>query len=291
MKLSKGQIILLIITGVIVIGNFIYFQISKIDEPIFIKRYSELFYDTNINLEFIRNNTSTKETEEDFFEINSTRNIMNIEFPEINKSYDMVSYSYNEVKNKYEYLTYRLGVNRDGEEAELYDYINKNGPVKLTRAILNTYDGKTYDIDLGEIILNPFKTNANILVQERGGYSESYNENSMIWAANKDIHINKIESRYLEDLKKYYDFSLLIGDEKIAIDKIEYPFSIKENITFRFSFAKKKGIDINVKNIYDTEIKIEIEDNDKNKQNLYVRIRSINPYDMLNERNILKLKY
>lgn len=288
MKLSKGQIILLIITGVIVIGNFIYFKISKIDEPIFIKRYSELFYDTTINLEFIRDNTSIKENEEEVFDGNST---MNIEFPEINKSYDMVVYSYSEFKNKYEYLTYRLRENAYEEEESLYDYIDKNGQVKLTRAILNTYKGETYDIDLGEIILNPFKTNANILVQERGGYSESYNENSMIWAANKDIHINKIESRYLEDLKKYYDFSLLIGDEKIAIDKIEYPFSIKENTEFRFSFAKKKGIDINVKNIYDTEIKIEIEDNDKNKQNLYVRIRSINPYDMLNERNILKLKY
>lgn len=291
MKLSKGQIIMLIITGVIVIANFIYFQISKIDEPIFIKRYSELFYDTNINLEFIRDNTSIKEKEEDFFESNITSNIMNIEFPEINKSYDMASYSYNLYKNKYEYLTYRLGVNRHDEEAGLYDYINKNGPVKLTRAILNTYEGETYDIDLGEIILNPFKTNANRLVQERGGYSESYNENSMILIAEKDIYINKIESRYLEELKKYYDFSLLIGDEKIPIDKIKYPFSIKENTTFRFSFAKKKDAEIDVKNIYDTEIKIELEDNDKKKENLYVRVRNIDPYDMLSERNILKLKY
>ncbi|MGG7098929.1 hypothetical protein, partial [Clostridium sardiniense] len=74
MKLSKGQIMLLVITGAIVITNFIYFQISKIDEPIFIKRYSELFYDTTINLEFIRDNTSIKENEEEVFDGNSTMN-------------------------------------------------------------------------------------------------------------------------------------------------------------------------------------------------------------------------
>lgn len=291
MKLSKGQIILLIITGIIVIANFIYFQISKIDEPIFIKRYSELFYDTNINLEFIRDNTSIKEKEEDFFESNITSNIMNVEFPEINKSYDMFSYSYNLYKNKYEYLTYRLGVNGHDEEDGLYDYIDKNGPVKLTRAILNTYDGKTYDINLGEIILNPYETNINRLVQERGGYSESYNENSMIWIAEKDIYINKIESKYLEELKKYYDFSLLIGDEKIPIDKIKYPLSIKENTKFSFISTKKKDAEVDVESIYDTEINIEIEGIDKKKGNLYVRVRNIDPYDMLNEKSILKLKY
>lgn len=290
MKLSKGQIILLIITGVIVIANFVYFQISKIDEPIFIKRYSELFYDTNINLEFIRNNTSIKEKEEDFFESNITSNIMNIEFPEINKSYDMVSYSYNLYKNKYEYLTYRLGVNEHDKEDGLYDYIDKNGPVKLTRAILNTYDGKTYDIDLGEIILNPFNTNANRTVKE-SGYSGDGNEDSMIWIADKDIYINKIESKYLEELKKYYDFSLLIGDEKIPIDKMKYPLSIKENTRFSFISTKKKDAEVDVESIYDTEINIEIEGIDKKKGNLYVRVRNIDPYDMLNERSILKLKY
>ncbi|MGG7079325.1 hypothetical protein [Clostridium sardiniense] len=290
MKLSKGQIIMLIITGVIVIANFIYFQISKIDEPIFIKRYSELFYDTNINLEFIRDNTSIKEKEEDFFESNITSNIMNIEFPEINKSYDMASYSYNLYKNKYEYLTYRLGVNEHDKEDGLYDYIDKNGPVKLTRAILNTYDGKTYDVDLGEIILNPFNTNANRPVKE-SGYSGDGNEDSMIWIAEKDIYINKIESKYLEELKKYYDFSLLIGDEKIPIDKIKYPLSIKENTKFSFISTKKKDAEVDVESIYDTEIKIEIEGIDKKKGNLYVRVRNIDPYDMLNEKNILKLKY
>ncbi len=290
MKLTKNQIIGLIITGIIVIDNLVYFQISKLDEPIFIKKYSELFYDNNINLEFIKGIDNKEYNDMDFFNNSNTRGMINITFPEIDKSYNMILNSWNEFRSKYEYLKYMLEVNEYAEGEDLYDYINKNGPVRLTKAIINTYEGETYNVDLGEIILNPSDINANRLVDVRG-YSGNADEDSMVWISNEPICINKIESRYLEELKNYYDFSLLINNEKISINEIQYPLSVRGNSEFKFVFAKKKEKDIDIKSIYDTEIKIEIEDKDKKKENLYVRVRNISEHDIISERNILSLKH
>ena len=115
--------------------------------------------------------------------------------------------------------------------------------------------------------------------------------------AHEDLYLNKIESKYLDELKKYYNFYIIVGGEnedreKILIENIKYPYKIKKDSILLFVAAKKDNIDIvNLEKYYDTYIRIEAENANKETEELYLKIKNKDSMDLLNEKSILNLKY
>lgn len=290
MKLTKRQIILSIITGIIVCINSVYYLISRVDNPIAIKKYSELFFNDTLTIEMIKENNTDLERESEWFFNDGVEHIT-VEFPEINKTYYMSAYNSEGTKNKYKLLRYCLNMDDDFEK-----YINDNGPVTLTRAIIIDRD-KNYDVDLGEITLHP---NKDIYKESKMRQLNSYGNNEeqcIDFYAHEEYYLNKIESKYLDELKKYYDFYIIVGGEnedreKILIEDIKYPYKIKKDKILLFVAAKKDNIDIiDLEKYYDTNIRIEVENEKKETEYLYLKVKNKESTDLLNEKSILNLKY
>lgn len=292
MKLTKRQIILSIITGIIVCVNLAYYFISKIDNPIAIKKYSELFFNDRLTIEMIKENNTNSEVESEWFFNNGAENIT-VEFPEINKTYYMSANSNGDTKNKYKLLKYNLIMN---QEEDLIEYINEIGPVTLTRAIITDKD-KNYDVDLGEITLHPNKDRYKESKMRQLNSYGTDEEQCIDFYAHEEYYLNKIESKYLDELKKYYDFYIIVGGEnedreKISIENIKYPYKIKKDSILLFVAAKKDNIDIiDLEKYYDTNIRIEVENEKKETDYLYLKVKNKESTDLLNEKSILNLKY
>lgn len=286
MRLTKRQIILSIITGIIVCVNLAYYFISKIDKPIAIKKYSEIFFNDTLTIEMIKENNIDLQVESQWFFNDGVEHIT-VEFPEINKTYYMSAYNSEGTKNKYKLLRYCLNMDDDFEK-----YVNDNGPVTLTRAIIIDRD-KNYDVDLGEITLYPDKESK---IRQLNSYGTD-EEQCIDLYAHEDLYLNKIESKYLDELKKYYNFYIIVGGEnedreKILIENIKYPYKIKKDSILLFVAAKKDNIDIvNLEKYYDTYIRIEAENANKETEELYLKIKNKDSMDLLNEKSILNLKY
>lgn len=292
MKLTKRQIILSIITGIIVCVNLAYYLISRVDKPIAIKKYSELFFNDRLIIEMIKENNTNSEVESEWFFNNGAENIT-VEFPEINKTYYMSAYNSEGTKNKYKLLKYNLIMN---QEEDLIEYINEIGPVTLTRAIITDKD-KNYDVDLGEITLHPNKDRyKESKMRQLNSYGNN-EEQCIDFYAHEEYYLNKIESKYLDELKKYYDFYIIVGGEnedreKISIENIKYPYKIKKDSILLFVAAKKDNIDIiDLEKYYDTNIRIEVENEKKETDYLYLKAKNKESIDLLNEKSILNLKY
>lgn len=292
MKLTKRQIILSIITGIIVCVNLAYYLISRVDKPIAIKKYSELFFNDRLIIEMIKENNTNSEVESECFFNNGEENIT-VEFPEINKTYYMSAYNSEGAKNKYKLLKYNLIMNQD---EDLIEYINEIGPVTLTRAIITDKD-KNYDVDLGEITLHPNKDRyKESKMRQLNSYGNN-EEQCIDFYAHEEYYLNKIESKYLDELKKYYDFYVIVGGEnedreKISIENIKYPYKIKKDSILLFVAAKKDNIDIiDLEKYYDTNIRIEVENEKKETDYLYLKVKNKESIDLLNEKSILNLKY
>lgn len=290
MKLTKRQIILSIITGIIVCINSVYYLISRVDNPIAIKKYSELFFNDTLTIEMIKENNTDLERESEWFFNDGVEHIT-VEFPEINKTYYMSAYNSEGTKNKYKLLRYCLNMDDDFEK-----YINDNGPVTLTRAIIIDRD-KNYDVDLGEITLHPNKDRyKESKMRQLNSYGNN-EEQCIDFYAHEEYYLNKIESKYLDELKKYYDFYIIVGGEnedreKISIENIKYPYKIKKDKILLFVAAKKDNIDIiDLEKYYDTNIRIEVENEKKETEYLYLKVKNKESTDLLNEKSILNLKY
>lgn len=288
MKLTKRQIVLSIIVGIIVCINLAYYLISRVDKPIAIKKYSELFFSDRLTIEMIKENNTDSEVEREWFFNDGADNIT-VEFPEINKTYYMSANNHGDIKNKYKLLKYNLIMN---QEEDLSEYIKENGSITLTRAIINDKD-KNYDVDLGEITLHPDKESK---IKQLNSYGTN-EEQCIDFYAHEDLYLNKIESKYLDELKKYYDFYIIVGGEnedreKILIEDIKYPYKIKKDSILLFVAAKKDNIDIvNLEKYYDTCIRIEVENEKKEIEELYLKIKNKDSVGLLNEKSILNLKY
>lgn len=292
MKLSKRQIIMSIIVGIIVCINLAYYLISRVDKPIAIKKYSELFFSDRLTIEMIKENNTDSEVESEWFFNNGAENIT-VEFPEINKTYYMSANKNGDIKNKYKLLKYNLIMN---QEEDLSEYIKENGPVILTRAIITDKD-KNYDVDLGEITLHPNKDRyKESKMRQLNSYGNN-EEQCIDFYAHEEYYLNKIESKYLDELKKYYDFYIIVGAEnedreKIFIEDIKYPYKIKKDSILLFVAAKKDNIDIiDLEKYYDTNIRIEVENEKKETEYLYLKVKNKESTDLLNEKSILNLKY
>lgn len=292
MKLTKRQIVLSIIVGIIVFINLAYYLISRVDKPIAIKKYSELFFNDRLTIEMIKENNTDSEVESEGLFYDGADNIT-VEFPEINKTYYMSANNHGDIKNKYKLLKYNLIMN---QEEDLSEYINENGPVTLTRAIIIDKD-KNYDVDLGEITLHPNKDRyKESKMRQLNSYGNN-EEQCIDFYAHEEYYLNKIESKYLDELKKYYDFYIIVGGEnedreKILIEDIKYPYKIKKDSILLFVAAKKDNIDIvNLEKYYDTCIRIEVENEKKEIEELYLKIKNKDSVGLLNEKSILNLKY
>lgn len=292
MKLSKRQIIMSIIVGIIVCINLAYYLISRVDKPIAIKKYSELFFSDRLTIEMIKENNTDLEVESEWF-FNDGADSITVEFPEINKTYYMSANNHGDIKNKYKLLKYNLIMN---QEEDLSEYIKENGPVTLTRAIINDKD-KNYDVDLGEITLHPNKDRyKESKMRQLNSYGNN-EEQCIDFYAHEEYYLNKIESKYLDELKKYYDFYIIVGGEnedreKISIENIKYPYKIKKDKILLFVAAKKDNIDIiDLEKYYDTNIRIEVENEKKETEYLYLKVKNKESTDLLNEKSILNLKY
>ncbi|MDU1855727.1 MAG: hypothetical protein E6789_09585, partial [Clostridium baratii] len=244
MKLTKRHIVLSIIVGIIVCINLAYYLISRVDKPIAIKKYSELFFNDRLTIEMIKENNTDLEVESEGLFYDGADNIT-VEFPEINKTYYMSANNHGDIKNKYKLLKYNLIMN---QEEDLSEYINENGAITLTRAIIIDKD-KNYDVDLGEITLHPNKDRyKESKMRQLNSYGNN-EEQCIDFYAHEEYYLNKIESKYLDELKKYYDFYIIVGGEnedreKISIENIKYPYKIKKDKILLFVAAKKDNIDI-----------------------------------------------
>lgn len=292
MKLTKRQIVLSIIVGIIVCINLAYYLISRVDKPIAIKKYSELFFNDRLTIEMIKENNTDSEVESEGLFYDGADNIT-VEFPEINKTYYMSANNHGDTKNKYKLLKYNLIMN---QEEDLSEYINENGPVTLTRAIITDKD-KNYDVDLGEITLHPNKDRyKESKMRQLNSYGNN-EEQCIDFYAHEEYYLNKIESKYLDELKKYYDFYIIVGGEnedreKIPIENIKYPYKIKKDKILLFVAAKKDDIDIiDLEKYYDTNIRVEVENENKETEDLYLKVKNKESADLLNEKSILNLKY
>lgn len=292
MKLTKRQIVLSIIVGIIVCINLAYYLISRVDKPIAIKKYSELFFNDRLTIEMIKENNTDSEVESEGLFYDGADNIT-VEFPEINKTYYMSANNHGDIKNKYKLLKYNLIMN---QEEDLSEYINENGAITLTRAIIIDKD-KNYDVDLGEITLHPNKDRyKESKMRQLNSYGNN-EEQCIDFYAHEEYCLNKIESKYLDELKKYYDFYIIVGGEnedreKISIENIKYPYKIKKDKILLFVAAKKDNIDIiDLEKYYDTSIRIEVENEKKEIEYLYLKVKNKESTDLLNEKSILNLKY
>lgn len=292
MKLTKRQIIMSIIAGIIVCVNLAYYLISRVDKPIAIKKYSELFFNDRLTIEMIKENNTDSEVESEGLFYDGADNIT-VEFPEINKTYYMSANNHGDIKNKYKLLKYNLIMN---QEEDLSEYINENGAITLTRAIIIDKD-KNYDVDLGEITLHPNKDRyKESKMRQLNSYGNN-EEQCIDFYAHEEYYLNKIESKYLDELKKYYDFYIIVGGEnedreKISIENIKYPYKIKKDKILLFVAAKKDNIDIiDLEKYYDTNIRIEVENEKKETEYLYLKVKNKESTDLLNEKSILNLKY
>ncbi|MBS6007428.1 MAG: hypothetical protein KIB43_10750 [Clostridium baratii] len=284
MKLTKRQIILSIITGIIVCVNLAYYLISRVDNPIAIKKYSELFFNDTLTIEMIKENNGDLERESEWFFNDGVEHIT-VEFPEINKTYYMSAYNSEGTKNKYKLLRYCLNMDDDFEK-----YINDNGPVTLTRAIIIDRD-KNYDVDLGEITLNPYKNQSGELKMELRSSESDNGKSKLYFLPGEDVYLNKIESKYLDELKEYYNIYIMVDGEKIPVENIKYPYKIKKGSDFQFIVIKKDNINIDSEKYYYTYIRVELGNENKETENSYVRVRNKDSRNLLNEKSILNLKY
>lgn len=284
MKLTKRQIILSIITGIIVCVNLAYYLISKIDNPIAIKKYSEIFFNDTLTIEMIKENNIDLQVESQWFFNDGVEHIT-IEFPEINKTYYMSAYNSEGTKNKYKLLRYCLNMDDDFEK-----YINDNGPVTLTRAIIIDRD-KNYDVDLGEITLNPYKNQSGELKMELRSSESDNGKSKLYFLPDEDVYLNKIESKYLDELKEYYNIYIMVDGEKIPVENIKYPYKIKKGSEFQFIVIKKDNINIDSEKYYDTYIRVELGNENKETENSYVKVTNKDSSNLLNEKSILNLKY
>lgn len=292
MKLTKRHIVLSIIVGIIVCINLAYYLISRVDKPIAIKKYSELFFNDRLTIEMIKENNTDSEVESEGLFYDGADNIT-VEFPEINKTYYMSANNHGDIKNKYKLLKYNLIMN---QEEDLSEYINENGAITLTRAIIIDKD-KNYDVDLGEITLHPNKDRyKESKMRQLNSYGNN-EEQCIDFYAHEEYYLNKIESKYLDELKKYYDFYIIVSGEnedreKISIENIKYPYKIKKDKILLFVAAKKDNIDIiDLEKYYDTSIRIEVENEKKEIEYLYLKVKNKESTDLLNEKSILNLKY
>ena len=83
----------------------------------------------------------------------------------------------------------------------------------------------------------------------------------------------------------------MVDGEKIPVENIKYPYKIKKDSEFQFIVIKKDNINIDSEKYYDTYIRVELGNENKETENSYVRVTNKDLSNLLNEKSILNLKY
>lgn len=271
MKINRKVVIFLLIGLILVCsGNIIFYKRHILKSPLFIKNYSVLYKDMDLKIHYIQNISSKDKIVS--IELPEFKNKM-VNFSEEDKSSDKVNYTLKEITIKF-----------------LDDDIEKDSNRTLTKAKIKFSNGKTMNVNLGQIyIYDTIETNEDL--EDIGtSVSSDFSENGELLGnstlkACKNVKIIGIGNRF----SKITEGILKLNINKKNSSHVNFPMYVnaKDIIYLEYGLSCKAD-DKRIDNDYNLQLNILTEDSQGNKKVQDILItRSINSLHDINI-NLLK---
>lgn len=263
MKINRKVVIFLLIGLIFVCsGNIIYYKKHILKSPLFIKKYSVLSKGLDLKIHYIQN-------------INSNDKIESIKLPEFkNKILNFSEEDKDSGKANYKLKEITIKFLDD----DIYKYSNRT----ITKAKIKFSNGKTMNVNLGEIYIDDtIETNGD-LKNISTSVSSVFPQNGEL-SGNctlqvcKNVKIIGIGNRF----SKITDGILKLKLNEKNVSQVNFPMNVNCGDTVYLEYGLSIKVDDNrINNDYDLQFNVLTEDSEGNKkvQDIFFN-RSINSLD------------